>query len=221
MNPEFWHNRWQSGEIGWHEDDINRHLAEYWPRLNLPTDTRVLVPLCGKSLDLLWLAGRGHPVLGVEISPVAADAFFGENDLVPRVDQLPPFVRYRVDEIELLVGDFFDLRRDHLSGIAAVYDRASLIALPPDVRSRYARHLASLLPSGVQSLLITLHYDQGRMQGPPFSVGDAEVRSLFERSFAVESLAELDALAESPRFRRRGLDWLTERVYRLRRLEQC
>jgi thiopurine S-methyltransferase len=217
MTPEFWHGRWQRGELGWHEEGINRHLAEHWPRLGLSTDARVLVPLCGKSLDMLWLAGRGHSVLGVEISPLAADAFFGENGLVPQVDRLPPFVRYRVDEIELLVGDFFDLRADHLTEVAAVYDRASLIALPPDLRPRYAGHLASLLPPGAESLLITLDYDQARMKGPPFSVGDAEVRSLFGPAFAMEMLSEFDALAESPRFRSRGLDWLTERVYGLRR----
>jgi thiopurine S-methyltransferase len=216
MNPEFWHKRWQRGEIGWHEDDINRHLTEYWPRLGLPADTRVLVPLCGKSLDMLWLAGLGHRVLGVEISPLAADAFFAENALAPRIDRLPPFSRYRADEIELLVGDFFDLRSDHLRDVAAVYDRASLIALPPGVRPRYAQHLASLLAPGVQSLLVTLHYDQTRMQGPPFSVEDAEVCALFEPYFSVETLVELDALAESPRFKRRGLDWLIERVHRLR-----
>ncbi|NEX16880.1 MAG: thiopurine S-methyltransferase [Halochromatium sp.] len=217
MTPEFWLNRWQRGELGWHEEEINRHLAEHWSSLEVPNKAPVLVPLCGKSLDMLWLASLGHAVLGIEISRLAAEQFFAEHQLMPRVDQLGPFQRYQVDEISLLVGDFFDLQRAQLTGISAVYDRASLIALPPETRPRYARHLSRLLPDGVRSLLITLEYDQARMKGPPFSVTEPEVRALFEASFQIETLSVFDALAESPRFRARGLDSLDERVYRLQR----
>ena len=129
MNPEFWQQRWQRGELGWHEDDFNRHLAEHWPGLGVAPAARVFVPLSGKSLDMLWLAGRGHRVLGVEISEVAAVAFCDENGLSPQVTDEPPFRRYAMDEIEILVGDFFDLIPAHLADVGAVYDRASLIAL--------------------------------------------------------------------------------------------
>jgi len=217
MTPEFWIERWHRGEIGWHSDEINRHLAEHWSRLDVAAGGRVLVPLCGKSLDMLWLAGRGHRVLGVEISAIATDAFFSDNGLLPEVSDEPPFRRYRVDEIELLVGDFFDLQSAQLMDVAAVYDRAALIALPPPMRERYVRHLAALLPAGVQSLLITLEYDQTRMAGPPFAVNGAEVQSLFVPTFEVEAMASCDVLAESPNFARRGLDWIEENVYRLRR----
>ncbi|MBK5939314.1 thiopurine S-methyltransferase [Halochromatium roseum] len=218
MTPEFWLNRWQRSELGWHEDEINRHLAEHWPRLELPKGTAVLVPLCGKSLDMLWLASCGHRVLGVDISPLAAEQFFAENQLKPRIEVRGAFQYYQVDEISVMIGDFFDLRPQQVAGIAAVYDRASLIALPPDMRPRYVRHLATLLPPGVRSLLITLEYDQSRMKGPPFAVDEPEVRTLFEPNFQVETLSVFDALAESPRFRARGLDVLDERVYQLRRL---
>jgi thiopurine S-methyltransferase len=219
VNREFWQQRWERGEIGWHEPEINRHLAEHWPSLQLPQATRVLVPLCGKSLDMLWLAGRGHRVVGVELSRIAADAFCAENGLRPRIIDEPPFLRYAIDEVEILVGDFFDLGSGQLEGVEAVYDRASLIALPPDMRRRYCRHLAELLPTGVTSLLVTLDYDPARMSGPPFAVTDGEVRSLFAESFTVERLAEFDVLSENRRFRDRGLEWLDERVYRLRRGE--
>jgi thiopurine S-methyltransferase len=192
-------------------------LAQHWPSLELPNDARVFVPLCGKSRDILWLASLGHGVVGIDISPLAAEQFFAESQLEPHIDAMGPFQRYRVDEITLLVGDFFDLRPDHLAGVSAVYDRASLIALPPETRPRYARHLASLLPAAVRSLLITLEYDQSQMKGPPFAVGEDEVRRLFEPKFRVETVSVFDALAESPRFRARGLDALDERVYRLQR----
>jgi thiopurine S-methyltransferase len=217
MNPEFWQQRWQRGELGWHEDDFNRHLSEHWPGLDVAPAARVFVPLCGKSLDMLWLAGRGHRVLGVEISEMAAEAFCEEGGLSPRVIDEPPFRRYTMDEIEILVGDFFDLTPAHLAGVCAVYDRASLIALPPAMRPRYAEHLASLLAAEVQSLLITLDYDPTRMSGPPFAVAADEVQTLFAPGFAIERLASFDVLAESPRWRQRGLDWLNEHVFRLRR----
>jgi thiopurine S-methyltransferase len=221
MTPDFWLNRWQRSELGWHEDEINRHLAEHWPRLALPSKTAVLVPLCGKSLDMLWLASRGHRVLGIDISPLAAEQFFAENQLEPRVDALGPFQRYQVDEITLLVGDFFALGPEQVAGIGAVYDRASLIALPPEMRPRYVRHLAALLPAGVCSLLITLEYDQARMKGPPFAVVEPEVRALFAPAFELETLSVFDALPESPRFRARGLEALEERIYRLQRRDSA
>jgi len=217
MTPEFWHQRWQRGEIGWHSNEINRHLAEHWPRLGAPPGSRVFVPLCGKSLDLLWLAAQGHRVLGVEISPLAIDDFVVENGLDATRSQQPPFERVGADEIELLVGDFFDLTPALVPGIGAVYDRASLIALPPDMRPRYAARLAELVPAGCPSLLITLDYDQAQMNGPPFAVSAPEVQTLFGDAFDIEALAAVDVLAEQPRFRERGVDRMTEQVFRLRR----
>jgi len=217
MTPDFWRQRWQNGEIGWHSEEINRHLTEHWPRLGAPAGSRVLVPLCGKTRDLLWLAAQGHRVLGVEISPLAIDQFIAENGLTAVRRDEPGFQRVSVDEIELLVGDFFDLTASHLDGVSAVYDRASLIALPPAMRPGYAARLTDLLPSGSLSLLITLDYDQRQMSGPPFAVSKAEVLELFASAFDVTSLAAVEVLAEHPRFRARGLDGLTEQVYRLRR----
>lgn len=216
MNSEFWHARWRLGEIGWHQDEINVHLQEHWPQLGVKPGERVFVPLCGKTLDLLWLAAQGHRVLGVEISRLAVDAFFAENGLIPEVTEEPPFLRYCVDEIEVLCGDFFDLMPAHLAGVSAVFDRASLVAMPPEVRPRYAGHLRAVLrPEGV-ALLVTLDYEQAQMSGPPFSVRDDEVRGLLGERFRIERLAVLDVLAENERFRQRGLTRLSERVYALR-----
>jgi thiopurine S-methyltransferase len=158
-------------------------------------------------------------VLGVELSRLAVEAFFAENGLVPSLTQAapdgPPLERFRADEIEILCGDFFDLRPQDLAGVGAVYDRASLIALPPETRPRYAAHLERLLPARVPRLLVTLEYDQSRMAGPPFSVPAEEVAALFGAEHRIDPVAELDCLDESPRFRERGLARLVERVYRL------
>ena len=212
MTPDFWHARWQRGEIGWHLDEIHLGLQAHWPRLGVGTSGRVLVPLCGKSMDLLWLASQGHRVLGVELSPIAVEALFREQGLIPEVTEESPFRRYRVDEMEVLCGDFFDLTQAHLGVVEAVYDRASLIALPPETRGHYARHLMEVLAPAVRVLLITLDYDQDQMAGPPFAVAQAEVMGLFEERFEIEPLGGAEVLGENPRFRERGLTRLMEQV---------
>ncbi|MCG6861932.1 MAG: thiopurine S-methyltransferase [Chromatiaceae bacterium] len=216
MEPDFWHARWERGEIGWHETEINVHLPEHWPQLGVGPGSRVFVPLCGKSLDLLWLAGEGHRVLGIEISHVAVEAFFAENALTPEVVKEPPFLRYSAGEVEILCGDFFDLTTAYLDGVTAVFDRGSLIAFPPQTRFRYAEHLLRLLRSNAKILLITLNYDQAEMPGPPFSVKDDDVRDMFGRHYHIEPVFRGDVLAENERFRQRGLTCLWEQVYVLR-----
>jgi thiopurine S-methyltransferase len=215
MEPSFWHERWERAEIGFHKQEINVHLQQFWHRLELQAGQRVFVPLCGKSLDLLWLAGEGHRVTGVEISPVAVAAFFDENGLQPRRWREGVFEMWEADEIRILLGDFFALESRHVADCAGVYDRASLIALPPAMRARYARHLDTILAPGIRVLLVTMEYDQAVLPGPPFAVGETEVRALYEPAHQVELLYVRDALSEESRWRDRGLTWLQEKVYRL------
>jgi thiopurine S-methyltransferase len=216
MDPAFWLERWQQNQIGFHQGDINAHLQDFWGVLGLPHGSLVFVPLCGKSRDMLWLRAQGHPVLGVEISPIAVNDFFRENGLVPQRQHEGIFERCSADALEILRGDFFALAPAQLAAVAGVYDRASLIALPPEMRARYARHLAHILPARAEILLITLEYPQAQMNGPPFSVQQAEVEQLYGERYALRLLYTKDVLAENARFRERGLSALVERVYRLR-----
>jgi len=211
----FWHDRWKQNEIGFHQAEVNRHLQEFWPQLGLQPHQGVFVPLCGKSRDLLWLRAQGHPALGVEISPIAVRDFFKENNLDPRVSQQGPFECWEADGLTILCGDFFSLIQDTLRGMGTVFDRASLIALPPDMRPRYAEHLKAIIPANAVILLVTLDYPQADMAGPPFSVEEAEVRRLYEPHYRVARLRRQDIMTESPQFRKRGLNTLHEHVYRL------
>jgi thiopurine S-methyltransferase len=215
MQASFWHERWERAEIGFHKQEINAHLEQFWGRLELRAGQRVFVPLCGKSLDMLWLAGEGHPVTGVELSPLAVAAFFEENQLSPRRYREGAFEVWEADEIRILHGDFFDLEPHQVADCGGVYDRASLIALPPTMRAGYVRHLGSILPSGIQVLLVTVEYDQAKRSGPPFSVGEGEVRALYEPADAVELLYTHDALSPDSPWRQQGLTWLEEKVYRV------
>ncbi|HJP19014.1 MAG: thiopurine S-methyltransferase [Gammaproteobacteria bacterium] len=150
MDPEFWHERWKKNEIGFHQEDINGPLQKYWQSLKLDDNERVFVPLCGKSRDLLWIQSRGHPVLGVELSPLGVETFFKENRLQASSISDDKFIRWKCGTLDVLCGDFFDLRPSHLEGVAGVYDRASLVALPPEMREQYAKHFVSVLPQSGQ-----------------------------------------------------------------------
>ena len=213
MNPDFWHERWQRNEIGFHQQEINAHLQDFWGQLAVPAGGLVFVPLCGKSRDLLWLRARGYKVLGAEISPIAVRDFFTENAITPQVTRQGAFERYVADGLVVLRGDFFDLTPELLQGVAGVYDRASLIALPPELRTRYAGHSVAILPAAAGTLLVTMEYPRNEMSGPPFAVHEDEVRRLYDKRYAVTCLFSKDILAENPRFRERGLRALMEKVY--------
>ena len=217
MQHDFWLDRWQEGLIGFHQERINDYLTRHFSRTNAQMGGTVLVTLCGKSLDMLWLHEQGFRVVGVELSPLAVEAFFSENKLQPTITSHGKFQRYDADNITLLCGDFFELTIADIGDITAVYDRASLIALPLEMRPSYADHLTRLLPRGKKVLLITMEYPQEQMQGPPFAVQESEIRELYANNFEIEHLESIDILADNPRFKERGLSELTERTYLLTR----
>jgi thiopurine S-methyltransferase len=214
MDHEFWHQRWRDNLIGFHQEAVNPHLQEYWERLGVPPDATVFVPLCGKSLDMVWLAER-HRVLGVELSPKAVEDFFKEQGLQPQRRSVGPFSICEAGSLTLYCGDFFDLQPAHTAAVTAIYDRAALIALPQPLRASYAQKLAELAPAGTAMLVVTLEYEQSQMNGPPFSVEPAEVMSLFDGAWRIESLHRESILENEPRFRERGLSRLAEHSYLL------
>ncbi|WP_053130655.1 thiopurine S-methyltransferase [Pseudomonas sp. MIACH] len=218
MEPTFWQERWARNQIGFHLPEVNPYLLRYWPSLTLAQGAKVLVPLCGKSLDLMWLASNGYHVLGVELSEQAVEAFFNEQNLTPRITRHGVFKVYQADLIEVWCGDFFALDAGILADCTALYDRAALIALPPLMRAQYAEQLNSLLRPGCQGLLITLDYDQTQKAGPPFAVTDDEVKVLLGVQWHLEVLDTQDILGESWKFVQDGVTRLEECVYRLTKI---
>ena len=215
MDPDFWHNRWENNLIGFHLDEVNPYLQHYWSTLAMPAGSRVLVPLCGKSLDLVWLAEQGHEVIGIEISPIAVKDFFAENHLQARRIRGNRFDTWQSEKFTLLCGDVFELTANDLGRIDAVYDRAALIALPPEMRRCYVNLINRLVPASAPHLLISLDYEQSQMDGPPFAVSDAEIRMFYGERFEVDCLQTDEVLEQNARFREKGLTWLKESVYRL------
>lgn len=215
MEPEFWLQRWQQNQTGFHLDRVNPYLVSHWQDMGLPADATVFVPLCGKSLDLVWLANQGYRVIGVECSELAVQAFFDEQKLSYQKGIYKGFDVYNAGNIILLKGDYFDIDAELLEDVDAVYDRASLVALPEDMRRHYADKLVKCLPAASRMLLVTLDYDQQRMSGPPFAVNQQEVETLYSDHFDITRLYQHDILAEEGRFRERGLDYLLESVFHL------
>lgn len=216
MENDYWLDRWKQGNIGFHQHEINPCLRQYWQELQLAWDNQVFVPLCGKSRDMIWLHEQGHSVLGVELSAIAVQAFFKENDFSPQQVTSKKFKRLGVNGISILCGNFFDLSQDDLTEVRAVYDRASMVALPKEMRKRYVCHLLSILPPATKILLITFDYPQAEMPGPPFAVAPAEVVTLYQEQAAeIRLLAQLDVLSHNQRFRERGLSQLQESIFLL------
>ncbi len=221
MEPQFWHARWQSDRIGFHQSAPNAHLQRWWPTLGLTAGARVLVPLCGKSADMRWLHDEGYGVVGVELSELACAAFFEEQSLPYAVATHGDYKVFRGEGagegLSVIQGDFFACPAELVGPVEAVFDRASLIALPPELRPAHARQLARLLPAGAPGLLVTIAYPQDEKQGPPFSVPTPAVRALLEPDFAVSAVADLDALQGPDAANRWGLSELREQVHTLRR----
>lgn len=216
MKNNYWLDRWAHENIGFHQNDINSYLVQYWQELRLTPGSKVFVPLCGKSRDMLWLREQGHPVLGVELSGIAVQAFFKENNTIPHHHMIREKLdHFEANGVSILCGDFFGLNKDDLATMRATYDRASFVALPPKIRKRYAHHLMKILPPATQILLITFDYPQSEMLGPPFAVSPGEVEMLYHEYADVRQLAQFDVLEQNPRFQERGLSRIQESVFLL------
>lgn len=217
MDSEYWAQRWHEGRTGWHQDRPTPLMLKHWPSLGIAPSARVLVPLAGRSLDMAWFASQGLRVLGIELSELAVTGFFAEHRLTPRTWPSRYGVHYEAGGIELIRGDAFGLDADALANCDAVFDRAALIALPPDLRQPYVDTLYAHLPLRCRGLLITLEYPAHEKAGPPFPVEEAEVRGRFAPHCDVTVLERRDILAQQPAFVAEGVTALETVVYRLER----
>jgi thiopurine S-methyltransferase len=217
MDTDFWLKRWREGQIGFHRSEVMPLLQKHWPALKVPHGTRVLVPLCGKTLDMPWLASQDLRVRGVELAPLAIRQFFAEHALQQQERHAAYGTHFIAGDIEIIQADVFAIDKSLLAECGAIYDRAALIALPPPMRERYAREVYDHLPAGCRGLLITLEYPQHEMEGPPFSVEEREVHRLFGEQWDLDLLERRDILESQLTFAEQGVTALDTAVYALER----
>ena len=191
MDADFWKARWEKGEIAFHEREANPFLVKYFKELSLAKGSRVFVPLCGKTLDVAWLLSHGYRVAGAELSEIAVKELFAGLGVAPKISEIGRVSRYRAQNIDIFLGDLFDVRREMLGPVDAIYDRAALVALPKEMRDRYTEHLVEISDNAPQ-LVIAYEYDQSMVNGPPFSVSQDEVRRHYTDSYNLALLATAD-----------------------------
>ena len=191
MDTEYWHRKWQADDIGFHQAEGNPLLHAYFKALSLPVGSRVFVPLCGKTRDIAWLLSQGYRIAGVELSELAIQQLFSEIGLEPAVVTKGGMKHYSAADMDIFAGDIFQLTGKMLEPVDAVIDRAALVALPEDMRIRYAGHVAEVTGQAPQ-LLVTFEYDQTQMAGPPFSICDVEIRNHYQGTYQIAQLASVD-----------------------------
>jgi thiopurine S-methyltransferase len=213
VEAEFWLERWNKHQIGFHLDQVNPLLLQF--ELDCFKPGPIFVPLCGKSRDLLYFKQQGYQVLGVELAAKALSDFFTESGVNFEEREVNHFRCFVSDNLTLYNGDFFKLEAHHFDNVHQVYDRAALIALPPAMRINYVAHLLAILPRPLSIMLITMTYPQIQMKGPPFSVTDEEVRELYRSAKSIERLHYTSILEKESRFQQKGLTELYESVYHI------
>lgn len=212
MDANFWHQRWQSNQIGFHQSNVNPYLMTHFKELGIAEGSRVFVPLCGKTLDIAWLLSQGYQVAGAELSEIAIQQLFSELGVTPDITAIGKMQHYRAINIDIFVGDIFDITAEMLGSIDAIYDRAALIALPEQIRVRYTHHITALTDTAPQ-LLLTYEYDQSLRNGPPFSVRSEEVHRHYSEMYDIGLLVTREVVGEL-----RGVDKSTEKVWLLKPL---
>jgi thiopurine S-methyltransferase len=191
MKADFWYEKWESQQIGFHQRDGNPLLVAHFAALGLGHGARVFVPLCGKTRDIAWLMGQGCRVVAVELSEIAVQQLFAEMDVTPLVTVVGDLTLYAADGLDVYVGDIFAVTAEILGPVDAVFDRAALVALPDAMRSDYADHLIAITGTTPQ-LVITFVYDQALMDGPPFSISEQEINARYATTYAMKRLETSD-----------------------------
>lgn len=191
MDSKFWIERWENNDIAFHEVDANTMLVKYFSTLSLKRNNRVFLPLCGKTGDINWLLSKGYKVVGVELIETAIQQLFIELGIEPIVSKVGKNLHYHADNIDIYVGDLFEISGNDLGAVDAVYDRAALVALPKEMRSTYASHIINITNSAKQ-LLVTYEYDQNLLNGPPFSISSEEVNQYYASNYFLTALDKVD-----------------------------
>ncbi|MGF1670482.1 MAG: thiopurine S-methyltransferase [Balneolaceae bacterium] len=205
MEISFWENKWRQGQIGFHMEDGYEPLKKYWDKLDLPKQSTVFVPFCGKSVDLVWLAGNGASVLGIEVIEQAVQEFFHEQHIAPNIQKSGDFTIYKSGPIQIIHGNFFHITKSSFPDIDVIYDKGGLVAVPEEKQTEYVDHLLNLANPHTKILLHHFEYPQNEMSGPPFSVPLSRIKELFGDGYSIRTLLQETTNKKYEKFAERGL----------------
>lgn len=191
MNQNFWHQKWEENDIGFHREKVNPFLEKFFNLLLPHQRGRVFVPLCGKTVDISWLLKNGCSVIGVELSSIAIEQLFNDLKVSPTITKGDSFLHYSAPQLDIYCGNIFDMTKSLIGQVNAVYDRAALVALPYKTRKTYTSHVIKISENASQ-LLVTYEYNQTLVDGPPFSVDSNEVHEHFLNSYTITLLESRD-----------------------------
>jgi thiopurine S-methyltransferase len=188
MDSSFWHKKWETNDIAFHENKANPLLIQHFKQLAIERCSRIFLPLCGKTLDIAWLLSNDYRIVGAELSKIAIEQLFSELGLKPSITKVGKLEHYSAKNIDIFVGDIFLLTKQLLGEVDAIYDRAALVALPEKMRHQYTAHLTNITQKAPQ-LLICFEYDQSVMSGPPFSISNDEIHQHYSDCYQLNLLS--------------------------------
>lgn len=219
MEHEFWHGCWGSNKIAFHKSAAHKLLVEYYATATTVNNPRVLVPLCGKSLDMLWLMNQGAFVVGAELSEIAVQQFFSDNQLNYHTEQIGELTAYIGERCVIYCGDFFALTAKMIGKIDLVYDRAALVALPASMREQYVSKVSELSNPTTRVLLIVIDYPATEYTKPPFAINEDMVNSLYQTNYTITKLKTiLDPTEIGSRLNNEGISAVDETVFVLNKI---
>ncbi|MGH1405247.1 MAG: thiopurine S-methyltransferase [Rhodomicrobiaceae bacterium] len=191
MDENFWHERWKNNEIPFHESVANKHLVNNFDKLQINEKSRIFIPLCGKTLDIGWLLSRGYRVVGAELSEFAITELFKQLEVTPVIKDTGSLKCYSAANLDIFVGNIFELKIEEIGLVDAIYDRGAYVALPEEIRSQYSQHMKNITKNAPQ-LLIAYEYNQDLMKGPPFSIPPTELEINYNDTYKITNLNSQD-----------------------------
>ncbi|MGA0556913.1 thiopurine S-methyltransferase [Larkinella sp. VNQ87] len=213
MEKQAWAESWEASNNRFHRQDVHPYVLKHLTPFAL-MEKSILVPLCGRSLDLVYFSQFAERVVGVEQAESVILQFFAENQLAyEKVGE-----RYISNNLTIFCKDLFALTPEEVGEINLVYDRASLAALPLPLRVGYLQKMEELTSPGTQYFLTTLEYAP-EMDSAPYSIAPEEVYGYFP-NYLIDHV-ESPAVPHHRLVRRFNLHYLKEHGFLMRKLHDA
>ncbi|MBC7429440.1 MAG: hypothetical protein H7336_12555 [Bacteriovorax sp.] len=170
----FWNQVWQDGTIRFHQNVFNSQMVSKFRDVDLNGKT-VLIPLAGKTRDILFFLEKGAQVTAVEFVEQAIIEFFENNEIqYTKIGNL-----YQCENLKFYAMDFFAFTTEKKFDV--LFDRASQVVFAPAERPYYYQHMSTLIDTHTMLLLGAIEHTGPADFGPPHKISQAEVKNAYEK----------------------------------------